>query len=210
MKRNIFFEQSIPLLLEGVPEGRGSDRDKSSVKQLAPHCDLRPYVGRLANRSVSAITVILLVLSVLATACSKPEKKELAGTWRWVATTGGIGGWYYTPESEGFEAEIVFKGSQFTFYKDGKKVTSGTYRIDYDEDETYYIGNKPFYSRFRFHISGAQVKKISEATNGTISFFMKPTGLIGYIGYSEAEGQVFSLCDDVCDGFCHNFVKNEK
>ena len=120
--------------------------------------------------------VAVILLAVLATACSKPENKELAGTWRWTSTTGGIAGVFYTPESEGFEAEIVFKGSQFTFYKDGKKVTSGTYRIDYDEDDTYYIGNKPFYSRFRFHISGAQVKKISEATNGTISRPVPPQG----------------------------------
>ena len=189
MRNNIFLEQSLG--------------DKSSVEQSIPH--------KSVFRSVGTVTVILLVLSVLVTACSKPEKKELAGTWRWVATTGGIGGWCYTPESEGFEAEFAFKGNQFTFYKDGKKVTSGTDRIDYDVDETYYINkggvDDPFYSRFRFHISGAQVKKISEATNGTISFFMKPTGLIGFIGYSEAEGQVFSLCDDVCDGFCNTFVK---
>ena len=154
-----------------------------------------------------------MLLVLLATACSKPENKELTGTWRWTSTTGGIAGVHLTPETEGFEAEFVFKGNQFTFYKDGKKVTSGMYRIDYDVDETYYIGkgegDKPFYSRFRFHISEAQVKKISEATNGTISFFMKPTGLIGFIGYSEAEGQVFSLCDDVCDGFCNTFVKEK-
>ena len=185
MKRNIFLEQS--------------RRDKTHRVQLTPH--------KAEGRSVGMVAVILLVLTVLVTACSKPEKEELIGTWRWTSTTGGIAGVHLTPETEGFEAEFVFKGNQFTFYKDGKRVTSGMYRIDYDEDETYYIGNKPFYSRFRFHISGAQVKKISEATNGTISFFMKPTGLIGFIGYSEAEGQVFSLCDDVCDGFCNTFVK---
>ena len=215
MKKNIFLEQSIPLLLEGVPEGRGSDRDKSSVKQLAPHCDLRPYVGRLANRSVSAITVILLVLSVLATACSKPEKQELAGTWRWVATTGGIGGWYYTPESEGFEAEIVFRGSQFTFYKDGEKVTSGTYHIDYDVDEleTMYTnkGDKddPFYSWFniRFHLTEAQWKKVAEAFYGKLS--LCSFKYLATLGYGEAEGQVFSLCDECCDGFCYTFVKEK-
>lgn len=184
MKRNIFLKQSLG--------------NKSSVEQSIPH--------KSVFRSVGTVTVILLVLSVLVTACSKPENKELAGTWRWTSTTGGIAGVHLTPETEGFEAEFVFKGNQFTFYKDGKRVTSGMYRIDYDED-AYYIGNKPFYSRFRFHISGAQVKKISEATNGTISFHMTPTGLIGFIGYSEAEGQVFSLCDDLSDGFCSTFVK---
>ena len=96
---------------------------------------LTPY--KAGDRSVGMITVILLVLSVLVTACSKPEKQALAGAWQWYCTSGGIAGVNYTPESEGFEAELVFKGNQFTFYKDGKKVTSGTYHIDYDVDEIY-------------------------------------------------------------------------
>jgi hypothetical protein len=153
-------------------------------------------------------TFMLLVL--LATACSKPEKKVLAGTWRWVATTGGIGGWCYTPESEGFEAEIVFKGSQFTFYKDGDKVASGTYHIDYDVDVSIYTNKggkeEPFYSWFniRFSLTEAQCKKIMDATGGKISLCDK---FFATIGYSEAEGQVFSISDNMFDGFCHTFVK---
>ena len=124
MKKNTFLKQSRRdnthevQLTPHKAEGRNVGHDETGLR--VAHNLTGRNVGRLANRSVSAITVILLVLSVLATACSKPEKKELAGTWRWVATTGGIGGWYYTPESEGFEAEIDFRGSQFTFYKDGE------------------------------------------------------------------------------------------
>ena len=142
-------------------------------------------------------TFMLLVL--LATACSKPEKKVLAGTWRWVATTGGIG-----------EAEIVFKGSQFTFYKDGDKVASGTYHIDYDVDVSIYTNKggkeEPFYSWFniRFSLTEAQCKKITDATGGKISLCDK---FFATIGYSEAEGQVFSISDNMFDGFCHTFVK---
>lgn len=160
------------------------------------------------KQTVKFAAVILLAL--LATACSKPEKQELAGTWQWKSTTGGIGGWCYTPESEGFEAKFVFKGSQFTFYKDGKKVTSGTYSIDYIEDEPLINkggADKSFYSNFRFHISIAQIEKISKATNGKISFFMDPRGVIGNISNSGADGQVLHLCDDAYDGFCSTFVK---
>ena len=186
MRNNIFLEQSL--------------RDKSSVEQLTPH--------KAAGRSMGMITVILLAISVLVTACSKPEKKVLAGTWRWVATTGGIGGWCYTPESEGFEAEFVFKGGTFTFYKDGEKVTSGTYHIDYDVDETIYT-NEPFYSCFniRFHLTEAQWKKVAEAFNGKLS--LCSFKYLATLGYSEAEGQVFSLCDECCDGFCYTFVKEK-
>ena len=56
----------------------------------------------------------VILLALLATACNKPEKKELVGTWQWYCTSGGIAGVNYTPESEGFEAKLVFT----------KKVTS--------------------------------------------------------------------------------------
>ena len=199
MRNNIFIEQP--------------RRGKTHEVQLTPHKAEGRNVGRIASRNVGMIAVILLVLSVLITACSKPEKKELAGTWRWVATTGGIGGWCYTPESEGFDAEFVFKGSTFTFYKDGEKVTSGTYHIDYDVDETIYTNkgdkDEPFYSWFniRFHLTEAQWKKVAEAFNGKLS--LCSFKYLATLGYKEAEGQVFSLCDECCDGFCYTFVKKD-
>ena len=162
-------------------------------------------------KRITKIATLLLLLVLLVTSCTKPEKKELAGAWRWTSTTGGIGGWCYTPESEGFEAEIVFKGSQFTFYKDGKKVVSGFYQIDNEVDESYYTNkgdkNEPFYSWFyiRFRLTEAQWKKMSEATNGTISLCAYK--LIATLGYSEAEGEVLSFCNECCDGFCNTFVK---
>ena len=120
-----------------------SRRDDTHEVQLTPYKAAGRSMGSETNttaagRSMGIVTIIILALSLLTVSCSKPEKKELAGKWRWTSTSGGIGGWYYTPESEGFEAEIVFKGSQFTFYKDGKKVVSGTYHIDYKVDESLY------------------------------------------------------------------------
>ena len=155
------------------------------------------------KRATKFVAVILLTL--LATACSKPEKQELAGSWRWTSTMGGFAGDTFTPESEGFEAEFVFKGSTFTFYKDGKKVTSGAYSIiDYDIDISHYYN-----SCFRFKISGTQLEKISKATNGKISFLMDPMGVIAYLNYSETDEEVLSLCDDACDGYCSTFVKKQ-
>lgn len=215
MKKNNFIEQS--------------RRDSTHEVQLTPYKAEGCSVGMIpstkaegrsmgsgtcvkaTSHSMRMVTIILLALSLLAVSCNKPEKKELAGTWRWTSTTGGIGGWCYTPESEGFEAEIVFKGSQFTFYKDGKKVVSGTYHIDYKVDESLYTNkgnnNGPFYSWFniRFHLTEAQWKKMSEATDGTIS--LSAYKLIANLGYSEAEGQVLSICNECCDGFCNTFVK---
>ena len=55
MKKNIFLKQSL--------------KDKRSVERITPH--------KSAGCSVWRITVFLLVISVLATACNKPEKPTL-------------------------------------------------------------------------------------------------------------------------------------
>ena len=193
-----------------------SRRDNTHEVQLTPYKAEGRSMGmktKNSGRIMGLTTIIVLVLAVLLTACNKPEKTHLAGTWRWTQTSGGIGGWYYTPESEGFEAEIVFKGSSFTLLKDGEKVVSGTYRIDYDVDETFYTNkgdqDEPFYSWFniRFKLTESQHQKIADAFNGKISL-ATPHKFLATIGYSEAEGQVFSMCEDgMYDGFCYTFLK---
>ena len=149
MRNNIFIEQP--------------RRGKTHEVLITPH--------KAAGRSVGMVAVILLVLSVLVTACSKPEKKLLAGTWRWVATTNSVASEInYTTESEGFEAEIVFKGNKFTFYKDGKKITSGNYQIDEWEPNEDIMPHPDvlFHSMIRF--PETQCETIAKATDGIISF----------------------------------------
>lgn len=174
MKKITFLEQSFPFSMKGCPQG-GVVRDNTHEVQVTPHKAAGRNVGRIktsAGRSMWAVAVILLVLSVLATACSKPEKEKLTGTWRWTSTTGGLAGVNYTPESEGFEAEIVFKGSSFTFYKDGKKITSGSYQIKDSDDDFPFWGysNGVYHTPFSIKLNLAewQTKKISEATNHAI------------------------------------------
>ncbi len=124
------------------------------------------------KKATKFATVILLAL--LATACSKPEKQELSGTWRWTSTTGGLCGVHLTPESEGFEAEIVFKGGTFTFYKDGKKITSGSYQINNEDDESIFTHfNDAYHTPFSIKLNLAewQINKIHEATNHAILLY---------------------------------------
>ncbi len=199
----LFLKQSIPHLLEGVPEGQGSYRGKSSVGQPTPH----------KRSAVWSVAILVMAVAFLTTACTKPEKKALDGTWRWTVTTGSIAGVWFTPESEGFEAELVFNGSSFTLLKDGEKVVSGTYRIDYYTGQTLYTDkgdqDEPFYSWFniRFRLTESQHKKIVEAFNGKISL-ATPHKFLATLGYSEAEGQVFSMSEDgMYDGFCYTFLK---
>ena len=146
-----------------------SRRDNTHEVRVTPHKRSAVWGISPKRSTVWGVAILLMAVAFLMTACTKPEKKELAGTWRWTATTGGIAGVWFTPESEGFEAELVFKGSSFSLLKDGEKVVSGTYRIDYDVDETFYTNkgdqDEPFYSWFniRFQLTQAQHKKIAEA-----------------------------------------------
>lgn len=150
MKNNIFLEQP----------RRGYTRE----------AHLTPY--KAGGRSVGMITVILLVLSVLATACNKPEKEKLAGNWRWTySSTGGCFGQSYTPESSGFGAEIVFTGGNFTLYKNGEKITSGSFQIQQEEDNSLYSKSDATYHRkflLKLNLTGGQIKKIREETDGKI------------------------------------------
>ena len=187
MKRNIFLKQSLG--------------NKSSVEQSIPH--------KSVFRSVGTVTVILLVLSVLVTACSKPEKEELIGTWRWTSTQGGIAGDTFTPESAGFDVTIVFKGGTFTLYKDGKKITTCSYQINYEDNRSIFGQSKgECHTVFpiQLNIAEWQHKKIAEATNHNIHFMMM--SLADIIHYDDpSKNDVLKISDNCDDGYTCSFER---
>ena len=152
-------------------------------------------------KNIIRITVIA-ALAILATACNKPEKQALVGTWQWYCTSGGIAGVNYTPETEGFNAEIVFKGSKFTFYKDGEKVTSGSYRIDVSDcpEVLTECGNATSYV---LHLPEEQCEKIAKATDGKIVVVSSGSAIIN----SFSNEVSLTLWDNMIDGFSSAFVK---
>ena len=151
--------------------------------------------------------VLMFAMAVLVVACNKPEKDELAGTWRWTSTTGGIAGVNYTPESEGFNAEIVFKSGRFTFYKDGRKVTSGPYQVAYDVDKMKGDEKGPSYIWFSLHFHEAQCRAISKATDGIISINPDNSATIA-IYDDQTERQVLSFgSSHLSDRFYYSFEK---
>ena len=152
-------------------------------------------------RQTMKFTAVIL-LALLATACSKPEKHELEGTWQWTCTSGSIAGVNYTPETEGFNAKIVFKGSKFTFYKDGEKVTSGSYRIDVSDcpEVLTECGNA---TSCVLHLPEEQCEKIAKATDGKIVVVPSGSAIIN----SFSNEVSLTLWDNMIDGFSSAFVK---
>ena len=152
-------------------------------------------------RQTMKFTAVIL-LALLATACNKPEKQALIGTWQWTCTSGSIAGVNYTPETEGFNAEIVFKGSKFTFYKDGEKVTSGSYRIDVSDCHVVLTecGNA---TSCVLHLPEEQCEKIAKATDGKI--VVVPSGSANINSFSNEVS--LTLWDNMIDGFSSAFVK---
>ena len=152
-------------------------------------------------RQTMKFTAVIL-LALLATACNKPEKQALIGTWQWTCTSGSIAGVNYTPETEGFNAEIVFKGSKFTFYKDGEKVTSGSYRIDVSDcpEVLAECGNATSYV---LHLPEEQCEKIAKATDGKIVVVSSGSAIIN----SFSNEVSLTLWDNMIDGFSSAFVK---
>lgn len=152
-------------------------------------------------------TIMLLVL--LVTACSKPEKEELIGTWRWTSTQGGIAGDTFTPESAGFDVTIVFKGGTFTLYKDGKKITTCSYQINYEDNRSIFGQSKgECHTVFpiQLNIAEWQHKKIAEATNHNIHFMIR--SLADIIRYDDSSKKdVLKISDNCDDGYTCSFER---
>ena len=146
---------------------------------------------------------IIAMLAVLATACSKPEKQALEGTWQWTCTSGGLDGNIFTPETVGFNVEIVFKNNRFTFYKDGKKITSCAYRIDKEVTSTGSISDFGNSSFFTLYLPEKHCEKIRDATWGAVAIFPKSPAAVKSSGNVEELLLYYILSD----GYCYNFVK---
>jgi len=150
---------------------------------------------------------VMMLLVVMATAC-KSEKQELSGTWRWSQTSGGFAGVQYSPETEGFDAEITFKNGRFTFYKDGHKVTSGAYQVTFDVDGTILHEEADGdYTHVWFSLSlpASCIWKVMAATNNKIPLSHKSSAIISYDNSSN--NQILTLSDNGYDGYSITFVK---
>ncbi len=83
-------------------------------------------------RTVFIIVFLLTGCSLLST----EESNRLTGSWDWLYSQGGFGGWTLTPESEGYSQQLTFFGNRFyvktrndTLFKQG---TYSLSKIEFD------------------------------------------------------------------------------
>jgi len=69
------------------------------------------------------------IFSCTYSPASNPQT-GLNGTWKWNATIGGIGGWTYTPATEGFSCTVLFSNqSDYSLFRNDTLKRSGVYTL---------------------------------------------------------------------------------
>jgi hypothetical protein len=124
---------------------------------------------------------LLLVCVVLAgcrSASVEPSADRLSGTWRWIESTGGIGGFRYTPASLNYNVELRIAGNQVTAVRNDSVIATSTITLRGDE-VTYH----PSLSVFTFH-SGIDLQRLASMSGDTLV-----------------------LSDPCCDMFTYAFVR---
>ena len=76
-----------------------------------------------------------LLFLLFITACDvqlpNASDENLYGTWKWVQSTGGIGGTLYTPESEGYTATLILaEDHRYVVRQDQVVVAEGRYHVE--------------------------------------------------------------------------------
>jgi len=93
--------------------------------------------------SFVAIISISLLLS-----CSKEPRDGLQGKWKWVITTGGIGGWTHTPESSGNTVTLEISDTHIDSYQNGDLLDSREYTLEQPSGEQMKLVYNTSYFRY--------------------------------------------------------------
>ena len=104
--------------------------------------------------------LLICIIPLLALVSCEEESVEFSesaiiGKWQWISSSGGIGGWTYTPISEGYNQSIEFTsaGKYIRFVKD-----------TLNEESQYSISTgKSIFSEIPFELITYEDKSIEQA-----------------------------------------------
>ena len=122
--------------------------------------------------------LVLLFLAACKSATGEGDVDRLAGTWRWISSSGGFAGSTITPATAGFNVQFRFSGNQVTVLRNDSVRGTSTYTIRGDE-----ITYQPAISVFNFDGS-VDTQSIVPLAGDTVLF-----------------------SDPCCDRYSHRFVR---
>ncbi len=86
------------------------------------------------------LVLAFIFVAVIGSNCAKESsptasgEETYLGTWRWVHTYGGIGGWTDTPESVGYSQTLILAGSRvYQMYRDDLLWRNGLYWVSWEK-----------------------------------------------------------------------------
>ena len=138
------------------------------------------------NKKILVITAFMLILLI---SCGKnkithsDDEQKLHGYWEWVSSAGGIAGVYLTPDSVGYNQELLF----------GDSGTVVTYR------------NKAVHSVTTYTIEIREL--IGTRSVVDMIVYANQPDIPQYFEFS-ANGDTLFLMDNIYDGFNHIYVKH--
>jgi hypothetical protein len=91
---------------------------------------------------IAAATLLLAFFFISCSDSSSPTKPEptIIGKWKWVQTMGGIGGWTYTPATEGYTATLLIQSNTHcAIYKNDTIVQAGNCTFTTSDSITYFF-----------------------------------------------------------------------
>lgn len=96
---------------------------------------------RRMGRILARVTLLIAVAGIVA-ACdvfsSTPQEARLIGTWQWVSSTGGIGGWTITPDSSGYSPRrrVYFPDGRYQIFHADTVFVWGHYSVEHTDERT--------------------------------------------------------------------------
>ena len=125
--------------------------------------------------------IIILGLIAFTSSCSKHETEisdALAGSWKWVSTVGGIGGFNDTPANTGNNIDLYLSDNgNYAYLTNGVVTSQGTYTLSIRDNKKFIDFSGPNMNMFEAFISSIQ-------------------------------NNILTIAEDHPDGFTYTYVRN--
>ena len=129
------------------------------------------------------ITRILIVafIAICFVSCEKEPiatENQIEGTWIWVKTVGGIGGWEYTPESAMYTKKLIIDETYYREFIDDSLTVEFEYVLGTTQESQIGTTDSTYIefdggSRWAYHLDDDELEFHQQAIDGFSSYYEK-------------------------------------